>query len=67
MTTSFELYELVRLSFGLRNAAKSFQNLIDGVLRGFTSAYAYIDDIPIARKNTDGQKVNLHQVFLNLD
>ena len=48
LTTSFGLFEFVRLPFGLRNAAQMFQNFIDEVLRGTTSAYAYIDDVLIA-------------------
>ena len=35
------------MPFGLRNAAQTFQRFMDQVLRGVTSAYAYIDDILI--------------------
>ena len=36
------------MPFGLRNAAQTFQWFMDQVLRGVTSAYAYINDVLIA-------------------
>ena len=36
------------MPFGLRNAAQTFQRLIDEVLRGLPFAFAYIDDVLIA-------------------
>ena len=48
VTTPFGLFEFVRVPFGLRNAAQSFQRFMDQVLRGLPFAYAYIDDVLIA-------------------
>ena len=48
ITTLFGLFEYVRMPFGLRNAAQTFQRFIDQVLRDLTFCYAYIDDILIA-------------------
>jgi len=48
ITTPFGIHEFVNMSFGLRNAAQTFQRFIDGVLEGLESCYAYIDDILIA-------------------
>jgi hypothetical protein len=36
------------MSFGLRNAAQTFQRFIDEVLRGLDFCYAYIDDVLVA-------------------
>ena len=33
------------MSFGLRNAAATFQRFIDHVLEGMNNAIAYVDDI----------------------
>ena len=41
ITTSFGKIELVRMPFGLRNAAQSFQCFMDEVLRRITSSYTY--------------------------
>ncbi len=48
VTTPFGLFEFVKMPFGLRNAAQTFQCFMDQVLRGVPSAYAYIDDVLIA-------------------
>ena len=49
VTTPFGLFEFVKMPFGLRNAAQTFQRSMDQVLRGVTSAYSYIDDVLVAR------------------
>ena len=48
VTTPFGLFEFVRMPFGLRNAAQTFQRFMDQVLRGLPFAYAYIDDVLVA-------------------
>ena len=48
ITTPFGLFEFVRMPFGLRNAAQTFQRFIDEVLRDLHFSYAYIDDVLMA-------------------
>ena len=48
ITTPFGLFEYVHMPFRLRNAAQTFQRLMDQVLRGISNTYVYIDDILIA-------------------
>ena len=45
ITTPFGLFEFPFISFGLRNAAQTFQRFMDEILRGFDFCFAYIDDI----------------------
>lgn len=52
ITTPFRLYKFTRMPFGLRNAAQTFQRLIDKVSRGLTFGFAYIDDILIASRDS---------------
>ena len=59
ITTPFGLYEFVRMPFGLRNAAQTFQRFIDQVLRGLPFCYAYIDDVLIASTTPDEHKEHL--------
>lgn len=62
-TTPFGLYEFVKMPFGLRKAAQTFQSLIDEVLRGLYVAYDILrasDDINIHKKK------HLHEVFQKL-
>ena len=47
-STPFGLFEFVKMPFGLRNAAQSFQRFINQVLQGLDFVYAYVDDILIA-------------------
>ncbi|CAH8665410.1 unnamed protein product, partial [Schistosoma rodhaini] len=42
--TPFGLYEFLRMPFGLRNAAQTFQRFIDDVFRGLNFVHAYVDD-----------------------
>ena len=46
--TPFGLFEFLRMPFGLRNAAQTFQRFIDQVLQGLPFSYAYLDDLLIA-------------------
>ena len=64
--TPFGLFEFLRMPFGLRNAAQTFQRFIDQVLRGLPHSYAYIDDILIASTTKEDHKVHLQQVFTRL-
>lgn len=57
--TPFGLFEYLRMPFGLRNAAQSFQRFIDTVLRDLDFALAYIDDILIF---SDSQEAHLHHL-----
>ena len=63
ITTPFGLFEFVRMPFGLRNAAQTFQRFIDEILRGFDFCYAYIDDVLIASSDVHKHKQHLQLVF----
>lgn len=46
--TPFGLFEFPYMTFGLCNAAQTFQRLIDHVLKGLNFVFPYVDDILIA-------------------
>lgn len=48
VTTPFGLFEFPVMCFGLRNAAQTFQRVVNEMLRGLDFAFAYIDDVLIA-------------------
>jgi hypothetical protein len=64
--TPFGLFEYTRMSFGLRNAAQSFQRLIHHVLRGLSYVFAYMDDVIIASENDVIHQSHLREVFSRL-
>ena len=63
ITTPFGLFEFIRMPFGLRNAAQTFQRFIDQVLHGLEFVYVYIDDVLIASADPTQHKPHLQQVF----
>ncbi|BHF73645.1 hypothetical protein SprV_0401672700 [Sparganum proliferum] len=67
VTTPFGLFEFIRMPFGLRNAAQTFQRFIDHVLRGLPFVYAHIEDLLVASPNEEEHKEHLTLVFGRLD
>lgn len=66
ISTPFVLYEFVYMTFGLRNAAQTFQRLIHEVVRGLDFVFAYMDDICIASTNPAEHRPHLRQLFEKL-
>lgn len=66
ITTPFGLYEFAFMTFGLRNAAQTFQRFIDEVLLGLDFCYGYIDDILVFSRSVDEHKLHLRQLFERL-
>ncbi|CAK9827605.1 Transposon Tf2-6 polyprotein [Anthophora retusa] len=66
ITTPFGLFEFPFMTFGLRNAAQTFQRFIDEVLRGLDFCYAYIDDILVASNNEAEHREHLEALFERL-
>lgn len=64
--TPFGLFEFPYMTFGLRNAAQTFQRFIDEVLRGLDFCFAYIDDILVASSSEDEHKKHLKILFTRL-
>ena len=61
--TPFGLWEFVRMPFGLKNAAQSFQRLMDGILRDVPFAFVYLDDILVASQSPQEHLQHLKQIF----
>ena len=57
------LFEFVRMPFGLRNAAQTFQRFMDQVLRGLPFCFVYLDDLLIASPDMNTHLQHLRQVF----
>lgn len=66
ITTPLGLYHFTRLPFGLRNAAQSFQRLMDTVLRGMSRVFVYIDDILLYSPDPETHLRDITELFERL-
>lgn len=66
ISTPFGLYEFTHMTFGLCNAAQTFQRYMHEVLRGLDFTFCYLDDICIASSTPDEHLTHLRMVFERL-
>jgi hypothetical protein len=65
--TPFGLFEFPFMTFGLRNAAQTFQRFLDEVLQGLDFTYGYLDDILIFTKGDESEHLeHLETLFRRL-
>nr|CAX82619.1 Transposon Ty3-G Gag-Pol polyprotein [Schistosoma japonicum] len=67
ITTPFGLFEFVRMQFGLRNAAQTFQRFMDNLLRDMPFAQGYIDDLLIASPDLKSHEQHVRAVLGRLN
>jgi hypothetical protein len=63
ITTPFGVFEFPFMSFGLRNAAQTFQRFMDEVLRGLDFCFAYLDDILVFSRTSEEHEQHLQTLF----
>lgn len=66
ITTPFGLFEFTHMTFGLRNAAQTFQRYINSILQELPYCFVYIDDILIFSKSKEEHHSCLREVFRRL-
>lgn len=66
IVTPFGLFEYVRMPFGLRNAAQTFQRFINEVTRGLPFVFAYLDDLLVASVSPEQHCDHLRLLFSKL-
>jgi hypothetical protein len=64
--TPFGLFEYIRMPFGLKNSAQSFQRLMDRVTQGLKRVFVYLDDILVASATEEEHVDDLRQLFTRL-
>ncbi|XP_039309916.1 uncharacterized protein K02A2.6-like [Solenopsis invicta] len=66
VTTPFGLFEFLVMPFGLRNAAQTFQRLMNSLVSDLDFVFCYLDDILIASKNEQEHIAHLRIIFNRL-
>lgn len=66
ISTPFGLFEFCRMTFGLRNAAQTFQRHMHAVLRNITFCFVYLDDVLVASRNAEEHYEHLKVIFERL-
>ena len=66
VVTPFGLFEFLKMPFGLRNAAQTFQRFMDSIFRDMPYVFVYLDDILISSKSNEEHYEHLESVFKRL-
>ncbi|XP_026465960.1 uncharacterized protein LOC113369433 [Ctenocephalides felis] len=64
--TPWGLFEYLRMPFGLKNAAQTFQRFINHIFQDFNFVYIYIDDILVMSTDMNEHRSHLQLVFEKL-
>ncbi len=64
--TPFGLFEFLRMPFGLKNAAQTFQRMIDSILRDLDFLFVYLNDILVASASRREHLTHLQLLFARL-
>jgi hypothetical protein len=63
ITTPFGLFQFPFMSFGLRNAAQTFQRFMDDILQGLDFCFTYLDDILVFSRSLEDHERHLRAIF----
>lgn len=63
ITTPFGLFEFVKMTFGLRNAAQTFQRFVNNIFAGNNNVFPYIDDLLVSSEDEMSHIQHLKEVF----
>ena len=66
IATPFGLFQFIRMPFGLKNAAQTFQRLMDNITDQLPGVFAYIDDILVASPSAADHERDLRRLFAAL-
>ena len=66
ISTPFGLFEFMRMPFGLKTTAQTFQRLMDSVTAQLPGVFVYLDDVLVASALPEQHEQHLHQLFAAL-
>lgn len=65
--TPFGLFEYRRMTFGLRNAAQTFQRFVDNAFRDLNFVFPFLDDFIVGSTTKEEHEAHLKLIFQRLD
>ena len=66
IATPFGLFEFTQMLFGLKNAAQTFQRLMDNITAKLCGVFVYLDDILVALTSAAHHESSLRELFSTL-
>ena len=66
ISTPFGLFEFLRMPFGLKNAASTFQRFLDSIFRDLPFVVTYIDDVLVFSDSFEAHQQHLRTVLSRL-
>jgi hypothetical protein len=66
ITTPFGLFEFPFMSFGLWNAAQTFQRFIDDIVKDLPFCFSYLDDILVSSHSPEEHDMHMRTLFAQL-
>ena len=66
IATPFGLFEFTRMPFGLKNAAQTFQRLMDSVTSKLRGVFIYLNDVLVASTTAVNHERDLRELFRTL-
>ena len=63
IATPFGLFEFLRMPFGLKNAAQTFQRLMDVVTQDLEGVFVYMDDVLVVSASPEQHPSHLRALF----
>ena len=67
VNTPWGMFNFRRLSMGMRNAAQSFQRLVDSILGDLEGCFVYLDDVLLFSKSPEEHVKLVEELFRRLD
>ena len=67
VATPWGMFNFKRLSMGMRNAAQSFQRLLEHILQGMSNVFCYLDDVLVFNDNEEEHLKTLEELFARLE
>ena len=67
VNTPWGMFNFKRLSMGMKNAAQSFQRLLEHILKGLSNVFCYLDDVLVYNETEEEHLKTLEELYKRLE